>query len=367
MRLPVHLRALSCALMCLSIAPAWADENEDAGALPSIAQHYAGQFRFGFGGIADAGVRAQIFAGEAPMREILSHHANIIGINCFYPQLVHPREGKWVWETCDRLLAFAQTLQVPLRGHVLWWPFHGNSKMEWLLDGVDGKPVDRATAIARLREHIQTVVGRYKGRIQYWDVVNEVVDNHAPYGMREGAWKDALGEQMIELAFRFAHEADPQARLFYNDYGEWNPAKREAVYAMLRRLLDKGVPIHGIGVQDHVKLTGAPTPTDLDAALRRYEALGLEIHITEVDVDMNPDGKLTVFTPEMAQAQARRYRELFDVYQRHAGKITAVMTWNVTDRDSWMRRLPVPRPNWPLLFDENGRPKPAAEALVAPR
>jgi endo-1,4-beta-xylanase len=336
----------------------------DAAEPASWAATYEGKFRVGFGGIGDKADREAILADDPVITGIIRKHANIIGINSFYPQVVHPKAGVWNFRDGDMLVDFAERNHLPVRGHVLWWPFHANSTMEWLLKDDKGNVVDRDTAIARMKEHIGTVVGRYKGRIAYWDVVNEVIDNKAPNTMREGLWKDVLGEDMMELAFRFAHEADPQAKLFYNDYGGWEPGKREAIYRLVKRLKDKGVPIDGIGMQDHVKLTGHPTPAELDASISRFEELGLELHVTELDVDMNPDGTLTTFTPEMAEAQARRYRELFDVYLRHAGRITAVMTWNITDASSWLRKYPKPRLNWPLLFDERGQEKPALKMLL---
>lgn len=335
---------------------------------PSLAQRYAGEFRFGFGGLNDYEVRRRLLADDPVMTGIVQQQSAILGLNCAYPGVIRPKAGVWNWRNCDQLLDFADAHlpSLPRRAHVPFWPFNPRHNMEWLIRDDSGQPVDRATAVARLREHYLAVMGRYKGRFQYWDVINEVIDPAPPDGLRKGLWKEVIGPELVELAFRFAREADPQARLFYNDYQEWVPARREAIFALVKGLKDKGL-VDGIGLQQHVNLK-APTVAEMDQALARFAELGLEIHVTELDVDMNPDGKAGVLTGDMAQRQAQRYRELFAVYRKYAGTVTAVMTWNVTDADSWLRRRPgkPPMVNWPLLFDESGRPKAAHQALLAP-
>lgn len=328
--------------------------------LASLAKTFEGQFRFGFGVLNDAAVRTALANAQSPISRIVTQQANIYGINCFYPAVVHPKAGVWRWDSCEQLLTFAnQRPDIPLRGHVPFWPFHRNSNLEWMLKDEQGKTVDRATALARLREHYLTVMRRYPERFQYWDVVNEVIDTSQADGIHAGLWKEIVGDDLIEQAFRFAREADPKAKLFYNDFQTWRPKKREAMFKLVKSLKEKGL-IDGIGMQQHVSLT-EPSVAELDATLARFSELGLEIHITELDVDVNPKGLLSEITPALEQEQAERYHALFKVYRKYAGHITAVMTWNVSDETSWLRRRPE-RPatlNWPLLFNEQGQPKAA--------
>lgn len=335
--------------------------------IPSLAKVYQGKFRFGFGGTNDRSVREALAQPGSAIRRIVEEQSNIINLNCFYPALVRPKAGGWRWDHCDQMLAFAdQHPEWPRRAHVPFWPFQKSPQqnLEWLIRDDAGQPVTREEAIRLLREHIHTVIGRYQGRFQYWDVINEVIDPGQPDGMRQGLWKEVIGPELVEIAFRAAREADPAAKLFYNDFQEWRPAKRELIFKLVKNLKDQGL-VDGIGLQQHVGMTD-PTVQQLDEAITRFSELGLEIQITELDVEVNPGGKLTAFTPELAAAQAKRYRELFDVYLQHADMITAVMTWNVTDKTSWLRNHPAPHVTWPLLFDADSQPKPAFWILAKP-
>ena len=326
--------------------------------LPSLANVHTGQFLFGFGGVHDSLVRSQLLLTNSKIQQIVLKQSNIMNINCFYAGSVHPSSGVWKWTNCDNLLAFAEkNSSWKKRAHVAFWPFNSsdNLNLVWLLTGSDGKAVSRDQAIALLSDHITTMMTRYKGRFDYWDVVNEAVDYTQADGLRAGAWKDVIGADLVEIAFTIARAADPSAKLFYNDFNEWVPAKREAIYTLVKNLKDKGL-IDGIGLQQHVKLT-TPTADLLDTAIARYAELGLEIHITELDVEVNPDSAYTELTPELSLALANRYQELFSVYKKYPGTVTAVMTWNVTDNSSWLLSFPTAHTTWPLLFDQNGLPK----------
>ncbi len=349
-------------LCCLMAAvPAQAED------LPSLAKVYEGKFLFGFNGTNNRLVREGLADPASTMSQLVKGQSNIIGVNCFHPPTIHPKAGVWNWAGCDPLIAFID--QQPgwqHRGQSLFWPFNERANMEWLLLGDDGKPVSRDEAIRRLRDHIQTAMTHYKGRFQSWVVVNEVIDadRRQTDGLRNGLWKDIVGPELVEIAFRAARDADPGAKLFYNDFQTWRPLKRERIYAMVKKLKDKGL-IDGIGLQQHVTLT-EPTLRELDDAISRYAGLGLEIHITELDVEVNKDGRHGELTPELEQALAQRWRDLFDLYLRHAGQITAVTTFNVTDASSWLRQQRNDQKTWPLLFDDAGRPKQAFWALAKP-
>jgi endo-1,4-beta-xylanase len=202
---------------------------------------------------------------------------------------------------------------------------------------------------------------RYKGTIFCWDVVNEAVTDEGPELYRPTKWLDIIGEDYIEKAFEFAHEADPDALLFYNDYNESNPQKREKIYKLVKSLVDKGVPIHGVGLQAHWNLVN-PSLEDMRTAIERYASLGLKLHLTELDVSVfNHEDKrtdLTEPTPEMLELQAERYHQVFHLLREYRDSITSVTFWGAADDYSWLSDFPVKaRKNWPFLFDENHQPK----------
>ena len=292
---------------------------------------------------------------------------------------VHPQPGVFDFAAPDRYVAFGERNGLFIVGHTLVWH---NQTPRWVFQDPSGQPVSRDTLIARLREHIQTVVGRYRGRIRGWDVVNEALNEDGT--LRHSPWFSIIGEDYIAMAFRFAHEADPAAELYYNDYSLENAPKRQGAVELVRRLRAEGVPITGIGSQDHVQMDW-PTSAQVDSTLTALGQLGVRVMITELDVDVLPratqqrgaDVTLNVaarsdLNPYVAglpdsvqQALARRYADLFAVYLRHRDVVERVTFWGVTDGDSWKNNWPVRgRTNYPLLFDREGRPKPAFDAVI---
>jgi endo-1,4-beta-xylanase len=264
-------------------------------------------------------------------------------------------------------------------GHTLVWH---NQTPRWVFQDAAGQPVSRDTLVARMREHIQTVVGRYRGRVRGWDVVNEALNEDG--SLRRSPWLTIIGEDYLAMAFRFAHEADPAAELYYNDYSLENAAKRQGAVDLIRRLRAEGVPVTGVGLQDHVQMDW-PTPAQLDSTIAAFAGLGVRVMITELDVDVLPratqqrgaDVALNVgaradlnpytagLPDSVQQALARRYADLFAVYLRHRDAVERVTFWGVTDGDSWKNNWPVRgRTNYPLLFDRDGRPKPAFDAVI---
>jgi endo-1,4-beta-xylanase len=233
-----------------------------------------------------------------------------------------------------------------------------------------------------MRDHIHTVVGRYKGKIQSWDVVNEALNEDGT--MRPSLWYKIIGDDYIEKAFQYAHEADPQALLTYNEFNLEKEAKRNGAIALMKKLQAKGIPISIIGLQNHDNLTW-PTVDDEDATISAFEALGLKVVISELDVTVLPNGgnqptadvslsikqskDLNPYAgglPDSVQQQlTARYAELFRVFLKHRGSVARVTFWDVSDGDSWLNDWPVAgRMNYPLLFDRNGQPKPAYDAVI---
>lgn len=321
----------------------------------------------------------QIFERDARGAEIVRTHFNsITPENILKWAMVHPEPQKYEFAAPDRFVEFGEKHGMFIVGHTLVWH---NQTPRWVFEDEKGKPLTREALLSRMREHIFTVVGRYKGRIDGWDVVNEALNQDGT--MRQSPWFKILGEDYLVQAFRFAHEADPDAELYYNDYDLELPAKRKAAVELMKKLQRAGVPLAGVGLQNHNQLEW-PAIEDEDATIEAFAKLGLKVHITELDVDVlprttkpgadyavdiAPTPQLNPYTaglPESAQsALARRYADLFRVYLKHRDVVERVTFWGVADGDSWLNNWPIKgRTNYPLLFDRLGQPKPAFHAIV---
>lgn len=281
-------------------------------------------------------------------------------------QPVHPSEDRYVFEAQDRYVQFGVDRKMQVIGHTLVW--HSQTSA-WVFQGKDGAAVDRDTLLARMRDHIHTVVGRYKGRIHGWDVVNEAIDEDG--SMRKSPWYNAIGEDYVAKAFEFAREADPGAELYYNDFNLEKPAKRAGVIRLVKDLQARGVRIHGIGNQGHWRLE-TPAISEIEEALVDLRSTGLKVMYTEVDINLLPQAGRgadpAVANPyasglpdDKQQALARRYAEIFGVFVKHRDAVSRVTFWGLSDADSWLNRG---RMNYPLLWDRQRQPKPAFHAVV---
>ncbi|PWS33052.1 1,4-beta-xylanase [Pedobacter paludis] len=283
---------------------------------------------------------------------------------------LQPREGQFYWKDADSIVSFAVKNGIKIRGHNLCW--HEQTP-NWIFTGKDGKEVSKAVLLQRLKDHITAVVGRYKGKIYAWDVVNEAIDDDPNQFMRNSKWYQICGDDFIVKAFEYAHAADPNAKLYYNDYNTERPEKRERIYKLLKSLKDKGVPIDGIGLQAHWSLQ-EPTENELRTAIERYASLGLKIQFTELDMSIYPWEKnkrarkaneSDQYTPELEQKQIAQYAMVFRVFREYKSVITNVTFWNISDRHTWLDEYPVMgRKNYPLLFDVNLQPKKAYWEVV---
>lgn len=299
-------------------------------------------------------------------RDLLAYHFNsVTAENEMKFERLQPAEGEYTFEQADQMVAFAQTNGMEIRGHTLVWH---NQTPRWMFEGRDGTPVDRNTLLARMKAHIDTVVSRYKGSIYAWDVVNEAVSDKDGELLRPSPWLDIIGEDFIAKAFEYAHEADPDTFLFYNDYNESVPEKREKIYDLVKSLKEKDVPIHGIGLQAHWNLE-FPTLDHIRQAIERYASLGLMLHITEMDVSVfQHDDKRTDLkqpTEEMLHRQAERYGQMFQLFKEYRDCISSVTFWGAADDYTWLDHFPVKgRKNWPFPFDEEHRPKQAYWEII---
>jgi GH35 family endo-1,4-beta-xylanase len=316
-------------------------------------------------------------AGDLPDRysdeelELAARHFNAITAeNCMKPEAVHPREDQWQFERSDRLLEWARKVGMTVHGHTLVW--HQQTP-QWFFQGGD-----KAVIKQRLRDHIQTLVGRYRGTIQSWDVVNEAIndggnaDTARTENLRDSGWLKALGPEFLTLAFKYAHEADPSAVLYYNDYNIESGPKHESSLILLKRLLDEGAPVHAVGIQGHWR-SGQVPHADIERAIANYAALGLKVSITELDLTIrgNAGGQFgrsgegarlptrnPPITAEDLLAQAEDYSRLFAIFKKHDSAIERVTFWGLNDRRTWRRG------QHPLLFDRNNHPKPAYTAIT---
>ena len=296
---------------------------------------------------------------------ILQNFGSLSPENVMKSGLIHPQENNYAWENADQIVNFAQKNDLLMRGHTLCW--HQQTPA-WLFKDAERRPVTKAVLLARLKEHISTVVSRYKGKIYAWDVVNEVIDDNDSVYFRASDWYKICGEEFIADAFRWAHEADPKAVLFYNDYNTESPVKRDKIFNLLKKLKADGVPIDGIGLQGHWNLT-TPTELTLRESIEKFASLGLQVQVTELDVSVysptDKDAADHQFTAKREQEQLEQYKMIFRVLREHKKQITGVTFWNVSDRSSWLDNFPVRgRKNYPLLFDQQLHPKKAFWEVV---
>ena len=292
---------------------------------------------------------------------------------------IHPRPDQYNFGPADQYVEFGQKNGMFIVGHNLVW--HSQTP-KWVFEDEKGNPVDRATLLARMQNHISTVVGRYKGKIGGWDVVNEALNEDGT--LRESPWKKIIGEDYLLKAYQFAHEADPEAELYYNDYSLENAPKRDGAIKLIKKLQAQGVHVAGVGLQGHYKMDW-PSPALVDETIEAFSHLGVKVMITELDMDLLPpatgsqsaevsinfalQAKLNPYTnglPAAVQLQlAKRYADLFAVCVKHHDCVSRVTFWGVTDGDSWLNRWPVKgRTAYPLLFNREGKPKPAFDAVI---
>ena len=283
---------------------------------------------------------------------------------------IHPEENRYNWADADKIADFAVKNNLKLRGHTLCW--HSQTPA-WFFKDSTGKQVTKEVLLQRMKRHITDVVTRYKGKIYAWDVVNEAVQDGGTEVYRKSKFLEIIGEEYIQKAFEFAHEADPKAQLFYNDYDTENKVKRDKIYLIVKGLVEKGVPIHGVGLQAHWSFY-EPTAQELEESITKFANLGLKVQITELDVSVHPKqheaskeaftGK-SEFTPDMEQKQADHYKMLFGVFRKYKENITGITFWNLSDKTTWLDNFPIRgRKDYPLLFDTELKRKKAYFAVV---
>ena len=312
-------------------------------------------------------------------RLVAAQFNSIVAENCMKEEELSPREGVYRWHAADRFVAFGEKHGMRIIGHCLVW--HSQAA-EWMFYDKKGNLVSREVLVERMRNHIYTVVGRYKGRIYGWDVCNECVMDDG--SMRNSLWQQIIGDDYIELAFQFAHEADPDAELYYNDYSMTNPAKVQTVCNLVRDLQSKGLRIDAVGMQCHNGLD-YPTLQEWSDAIDSLASTGVKVNMTELDMNVLPriesfagaevssnfeyrralDPYRKGLPAEVEEQVKQRWLDIFAMFKQHEHQIDRVTFWGVHDGMSWLNDWPIKgRKAYPLLFDRKKNPKPVVQDIM---
>lgn len=307
--------------------------------------------------------------------------------NVMKAALINPQPGVYNWGPADDYVDFGKKHNMFIVGHTLVWH---NQVPAWFFTNAQGKPNTKEEQIERLRSHIQAVAGHYAGRVNAWDVVNEVMGEDGNY--RPTTWVNAVGngDTLVKYAFKFAAQYAPNTELYYNDFNAWRPAKRDGIVRMIKMLQKEGIRIDGVGIQGHWGLN-YPKTKYIEEAIDAYAACGVKVMITELDVDVLPltkEGQIIGQSMSERQFQleefkefldpyqkglpanvqqqlTKRYEELFSIFYERRDKIARVTLWGVEDGMNWKNDYPVPgRTNYPLLWDRQHQPKPALNAVL---
>ena len=331
--------------------------------------------------LVGAAVNTDLADGKDPAAEavVKSQFNQVVAENCMKGEVNHPEVNRFDFTDGDKLADWAQKNGKTLIGHCLVWH---SQPPKWMFTDSKGNLVSREVLIGRMYNHIMTVVTHYKGKVKGWDVVNEAIEDDGSY--RKSLYYKIIGPEYIELAFQFAHEADPNVELYINDYSMAKPAKREAYCKILRNLKAKGLRIDAIGMQSHNGFD-YPDYTEYEKSIEAFAAEGVKVMMTELDVNMlpNPEGFGGAEISQKFELQKKynpyvngldkkgqklfnqRYLDLFKIIERHKDVISRVTFWGVNDGQSWLNGWPIPgRTNYPLLIDRNNEVKPVVKDIV---
>lgn len=323
---------------------------------------------------------AQITEADSSSVAIIKNHFNsITAENCMKSEELQPVEGEFNFKLADQFVKFGEENNMYIIGHTLVW--HSQAP-KWFFTDATGKDVTREVLIERMKNHIFKVVGRYKGKVKGWDVVNEAFED-------DGSWRNSkfyqiIGEDYIRLAFQFAHEADPDADLYYNDYSMSHEGRRNTVVKMVKDLKSQGVRIDGVGLQGHMDMV-FPDLDEFEKSMLAFAETGVKLMITELDVTVLPRPGIDVgaeisasfeyqqklnpyaegLPDSVSIALNNRYNDIFKLFLKHSDILERVTLWGVYDGQSWRNNWPVRgRTDYSLLFDRNFEPKPVVKSII---
>jgi endo-1,4-beta-xylanase len=366
------MKKIIIATACAALMAACATSSSNP---PTLKDALGGRFLIG-----TALNSQQIMETDTPGVAVIKKHFNaIVAENCMKSMYLQPREGEFYFDEADRFVAFGEANGMTVTGHTLIW--HSQAP-RWFFTDAEGKEVSREVMIERMKRHIHAVVGRYKGRIKGWDVVNEAVMDDG--SLRPSPFLRIVGPEYLQLAFKFAREADPDAELYYNDYSMAIPEKRDGVVRLVSSLIEAGARVDAVGMQGHLNMT-FPSLEEFEKSLLAFANLGTKVMITELDLsalpepepqtgadisrNFNYDPKLNPYvngiTPEAEAEWNNRFLGFFSLFRKHSDKITRVTLWGVSDATSWKNNFPVfRRTDYPLLFDRSHREKNLVDMII---
>lgn len=315
----------------------------------------------------------QVNSSDEKVNSLIANHFNSLSPeNGLKWQLVHPELDRYNFEFGDAYVALGEKIDAFTVGHCLVWH---QQVPRWVFLDENNEKLSKDALLARMEEHIETVAGRYKGKIHGWDVVNEAFNEDGSF--RESDWFKIAGKDFMKAAFRKAHQVDPDAELYYNDYNVWNASKRKGILDFAKEMAAEGIKVDAIGMQGHYQLD-TPTLEQIEQGIIDIHEAGFKVMVTELDVDVLPRPRRAVgadlnmnfansdeynpykegITEEGKAKLAQRYADIFEIYEKHKDKITRVTFWGLGDGNSWLNNFPVRgRTNYPLLFDRNLDPK----------
>jgi endo-1,4-beta-xylanase len=342
----------------------------------SLKQAYSKHFSIG-----TALSATQIEGKEPGTLELVKQQFNAVTAeNVMKWEIIEPVEGQFNFAAADAMIEYAEANNINVIGHVLLW--HEQTPA-WVFQDAKGQPASKELVLSRLKNHINAVMGRYKGRIQGWDAVNEALNEDGT--LRQSNWYKALGQDYIATVFELAHQADPKAQLYYNDFNLFKPEKRAGVLKLVAALKAKNAPIYGIGEQGHYSLD-YPKLQEVEDSIVAFKNTGLKVMITELDISVLPfpdpdnvgaDISLNMKLkqefnpyadglPKAASDQlTQKYLQFFELFLRHSDSIERVTLWGVNDNQTWRNNWPMKgRTDYPLLFDRKNQPKEVVPQLI---
>jgi len=372
-KLKKHIASIFSAMIFVTGCNGMSEQKSEVESPFSLKQAFEGKFVIG------AAVNEHHISSEADNLLLTQHYNTLTPENMMKWEEIHPTPTQFSFARPDDLVSFAELNNMQVVGHTLVW--HSQTP-DWVFHREDGSRKSREELLLLMKNHIDTVAGRYKNRLYGWDVVNEAFNEDG--SLRQSLWYEIIGEDFIEKAFEYAHEAAPKAKLYYNDYNLFKPAKREGVVSLVKRLQSKGIKIDGVGMQAHYSLEH-PDLKEVEDSIKAFSLLGVDVMLTELDISVLPfpdennmgaDVGLSIalqdeFNPysdslpsNIQKELANRYQSLFAIVNRHSDKISRVTFWGLHDGHSWRNDWPMPgRKDYPLLFGHDKGLKDFAKQL----
>jgi len=367
----------------LVLATACTSQKEPA--CISLKDAYQGAFMIG------TAVNREVAMGmDSESDSIVNLHFNAISPeNDMKPEVINPAPGQWNFGPADTYIKYGKDRGLWILGHTLVWH---NQTPSFFFERPDGTPKSHDEMVEQMRSYIAAVASRYDGKVDAWDVVNEIIDNDGSY--RKTKWTNAFngnGDEVVKLAFKFANQYSPNSELYYNDFNAWRPEKRDGIARLVRMLQKEGIRIDGVGIQGHWGLN-FPKNEYIAAAIDTFASLGVKVMITEFDIDVLPltrEGQIIGQTMQDPQFQLEEFKEYLDPYQNglpanverqladryaevmqifydHRDAIDRITLWGIHDGQSWKNGYPIPdRTNYPLLFNRDFTPHEALNAVLS--